>query len=179
MQADEKLELLGSLAEGRQALMDAVAGLTEEQAAHSPGEGRWSVRDCVEHLALAEEYLYGRLLEGRTVDDTGINPRREARIAERAADRSRPVTAPDAARPAGRYATLAAALQAFLDIRERTVRYVESCDEDLRAKLTTHPILGAANCHETLLMIALHPKRHAAQIREIRAGRTTSSDSPA
>jgi hypothetical protein len=170
MQASEKQELLTLLADSRQIFVDAVEGVSEEEAARAPAEGRWSVRECIEHVAMVEEYLFARLLEGRTVAETGINPAREGRIAARAADRTRPVTAPEMARPRGRYATVGAAMEAFLRMRERTIRYVEACEEDFRAKLTTHPILGAANCQETVLMMALHPKRHAAQIREIRAG---------
>jgi uncharacterized damage-inducible protein DinB len=169
MQPFEKQELLNSMAAGRQALLDALDGITEDEAARAPAEGRWSVLECVEHVALVEDYLFALLLEGRRVDDTGINPAREGLIAKRGADRSRPVPAPDMVRPTGRYATVAAALERFLEVRERTVRYLESCDEELRSKVTTHPLLGAANCHETVLMIALHPKRHAGQIREIRA----------
>jgi DinB family protein len=169
MQAPEKQELLTLLADGRQALLDALDGITDDQAARTPAPDRWSVLECVEHIALVEQYLFARLLEGRTVAETGINPGRERLIEQRGADRSRHVAAPEGVRPGGRYATVAAALEAFLSARERTVAYLECCDEDLRTKLTTHPLLGAATCHETVLIIALHPKRHAGQIREIRA----------
>jgi hypothetical protein len=170
MQASEKQELLTLLMDGRQALLDALDGISDEQSRRAPAPGRWSVLECVEHVALVEDYLYARLREGRTVEDTGIDPAREGLIAQRAAVRSRSVPAPNAVRPDGKYSTVADALHAFLECRERTLAYLEQCEEDLRAKLTTHPLLGAANCQETMLMIALHPKRHAGQIREIRAG---------
>jgi uncharacterized damage-inducible protein DinB len=168
MQTYEKQEMVALLAAGRQALIDAVDGVAEEQARRAPGDGRWSVLECVEHVALVEDYLLARLLEGRQVAESGIDPRREELIAKRGADRSRSIAAPEAVRPVGRYATLAEAVEWFESTRERTLRYVDSCDEDLRGKVTTHPLLGAVTCQETLLMIALHPKRHAAQIREIR-----------
>ena len=43
------------------------------------------------------------------------------------------------------------------------------CVEHLRSKLTSHPIIGSINCHEALLMIVVHPHRHAKQIEEIKA----------
>ena len=107
-------------------------------------------------------------MEGRPDPSAAIPPGREALIRTRAADRSRKVPAPEAAVPAGRYGTLAEALAAFEEARTRTVAYVEACDEDLRAKVTTHPILKAVTCHETLLMMAAHPERHAKQVIEIR-----------
>jgi hypothetical protein len=70
--------------------------------------------------------------------------------------------------PSGRFATVDQAARAFVVSRERTLRFVQSCDDDLRAKVTQHPVIGAANCYEMLLMMAAHPYRHAVQIAEIR-----------
>lgn len=170
MQPEERADLLEWLERGRRTFRDAVAGLTEHEAARVPGEGRWSVRDCAEHVAVVEEYLYQRLLEGRPDPAAAIPPGREALIRARAADRSRKVPAPEAAVPSGRYPTLDEALAAFEKARARTVKFVETCEGDLRAKVTVHPILKAVNCHETLCMMAAHPERHAKQVAEIRAG---------
>ena len=172
MQPDERAELLDWLAGGRTAFQDAVFGISEAHAARSPGPGQWSVLDCAEHVAVVEQYLYARLLEGRADSDAAISPGREALIRSRAADRSRKVSAPAAAVPAGRFGTLEEALAAFAEARARTVAYVEACNEDLRTKITTHPILQTANCYETLLMMAAHPERHAKQVIEIRASST-------
>jgi hypothetical protein len=95
-----------------------------------------------------------------------VNEKRERLIPVRGRNRSFHLEAPEMVRPAGRYATLAAATEAFLTARRRTLRYVEDCHHDLRARMTTHPLLGTVNCWENLLMMAMHPGRHAAQIRE-------------
>ncbi len=55
-------------------------------------------------------------------------------------------------------------------MRERTVRLAGNCEEDLRLKTTSHPLVGPVNCYEILLLIAVHPQRHAKQIEEIKAG---------
>jgi hypothetical protein len=171
MHPDEKADLLDRLERGRRAFLDAVAGLTEADASRVPGPGRWSVLECAEHVAVVEQYLYARLMEGRPDPSAAIPPGREALIRQRAADRSRKVAAPEAAAPAGRYRTLAEALAAFDTARARTTAFVEACTEDLRAKVTTHPILKIATCHEMLLMMAAHPERHARQVAEIRVAR--------
>ena len=168
MEPEERTELLHWLDRGRAAFRKAVAGVTEADAARVPGPGQWSVLECAEHVAVVEQYLYARLLEARLDPAVEIPPGREALIRARAADRSRKVPAPQAAAPAGRYRTLAEALAAFDEARARTVVYVEGCAEDLRTRVTTHPILKMANCHETLLMMAAHPERHAKQIAEAR-----------
>ena len=50
-----------------------------------------------------------------------------------------------------------------------TIRFVRGCAEDLRSKLTTHPLLGPVNYHEVLILMVVHPERHAKQIDEARA----------
>jgi DinB superfamily len=170
MRPEERADLLECLERGRKMFREAVAGVADADAERAPGPGQWSVLDCAEHVAVVEQFLYARLLEGRPDPAAAIPPGREALIRARAADRSRRVPAPEAAVPAGRYRTLQEALAAFEEARARTLAFVEACEEDLRGKVTTHPILKTATCLETLLMMAAHPERHAKQVAEIRAG---------
>jgi hypothetical protein len=169
MEAHEKQKLLADLESGRQALLDVLSGMTEDFAGRTPAHGRWSVLECVEHLAVSEDYLFGQIVAAQSGEPM-VNEKREALIVARGLDRTRPVQSPEVGRPAARFATLAEAVRGFLASRERTIRFVENCGEDLRAKLTTHPIItGSVNCQEMLLMIAVHPHRHVKQIEEIKA----------
>lgn len=175
----EKKEMLASLESGRGELLAALRGVTEEQAVRRPGPNRWSVLECVEHVALAEDFLFARILASEAVGSPVVNQRREAKIPKRGLDRSFKIEAPDPARPTGRFPTLAAAVAHFVESRDRTIQYVEACTEDLRARLTTHPLIGTVNCWENLLMIAMHPHRHAAQIREVKMDQAFPPGDPA
>jgi uncharacterized damage-inducible protein DinB len=166
MDHQEKQEMLAELEKGRRELLEALRGVTEEAAASCPAPGRWSVLECVEHVAAVEDYLFGQIGASSAAAAPSADRRREKLIPVRAADRRFRVEAPDVAKPAGRFATLEAATARFLAGRERTLHFVEECSDDLRARLTTHPILGTVNCWETLLLMAAHPIRHVAQIRE-------------
>lgn len=169
MDPADKSKMRGELVRGREALREAVRGLSDTQATLRPAAGGWSVLDCVEHLALTEEYLLGQI-EAAAPSETPVGSEARARrIAERAGDRSRAVPAPEMVHPQGRFTTLSKALAAFDEARARTLRFVEGCAADPRTLATSHPLLGPANCHELLLMMALHPVRHSAQIQEIRA----------
>ena len=57
----------------------------------------------------------------------------------------------------------------FLASRHRTMRFVEDCGEDLRCRLTSHPLAETVNCYEMLLIMAAHAHRHSKQIEEIKA----------
>jgi hypothetical protein len=93
---------------------------------------------------------------------------REQEIIRRATNRSQKIGAPETVRPGGKFATLSEALEHFERSRARTIQYVESCNSDLRAVAATHPVLGKATGQEFMLILALHPARHALQILELR-----------
>jgi hypothetical protein len=168
MNAQEKKEILDALHRGRQVFLEALDGITEDLAARRPGPGRWSALECTEHVAVSEDLLFARIMQAKD-GAPAVNTAREAGILARGADRSRPGVSPEAVLPTGRFSTLAEAVAHFLASRAETIRFVENCDEDLRSKMTTHPLLGPVNGHETLLLIAVHPLRHAKQIDEIGA----------
>lgn len=169
MDPAEKAKMIEEMARGSRALHDAVRGISADQAALRPAPDRWSVLECVEHLAVVEEYLLGQM-ESAVPSETPVGSEARARrIAERAADRSRPFSAPEVAHPHGRFATLAQALDRFDSLRARTVQFVENCPVDPRTLAGAHPLVGPINCYETMFAMAMHPVRHAEQIREIRA----------
>jgi hypothetical protein len=173
MEAAEKREMLELLERGRVELLQAVEGVSEQAAALPPSPQSWSILQCVEHVAVAEAHLLGQIESAQPAAAPMRNENREAAIRVRGADRTRKVSAPVGAEPRGRFPSLDAALQYFLATRGRTIQFVDDCSADLRSRLTTHPLIGAVNCYETLLMMAAHPARHARQIAEIRSALDT------
>ena len=113
---------------------------------------------------VTERYLLTRLQTATLADQPFEKSRREAKIAARAADRSRPIAAPEQAHPRGRYGTVAEAMAALDATRAEVVRWVESCTGDTRRLMTDHMLIeGPVTCSETLIMMAAHPARHAQQ----------------
>jgi len=167
MEADDKASLLAHLDGGRKALLDALSGVTEDLAGRVPAPGSWSVLECVEHVTVSEAYLLSQIASASESRNAVPNRQREALILSRGADRAKGLTAPDVAAPTGRFSTLQTAVEEFIAARERTVRFVENCEDDLRAKNTSHPLVGTVNCYEMLLMIAVHSLRHSRQIEEV------------
>jgi hypothetical protein len=168
MDQSEKAEIIHSLQSSLDTLLLSIKGLTEESARRKPAAGKWSVLECMEHLALAEDHMFGQLASASKMETPQLNRGREALIRRRAADRTHKIEAPDVARPKGTFSTLADASQHFLASRRRTMDFVQNGDTDLRAMMTIHPILGPVNCYEMLLIMSAHPLRHSQQIQEIR-----------
>jgi hypothetical protein len=168
MEANERQEILALLEEGRAALLAAVDGVTDERARRIPAPGRWSILGCVEHVAISEDYFFAQIAKATPSKTPLINLEREAKMLARGADRSRRMESPPEGHPTGAFPTLAAAIHHFLDSRRRSIEFVERNQEDLRSKVTWHPILKQVNCHEMLLSMGLHVLRHVKQIEEMK-----------
>jgi hypothetical protein len=141
--------------------------MSDAEAAAAPAEGSWSAIGIIEHLAFSERGLVRRVREAPQSEGEST-PGREEALFEGLKRREKKLSAPEAAHPKGECATLAEAMAKFDAARARTVAFVESCDRDLRLCSTTHPLLGPLTGMECLHMVAAHPFRHAAQIRESR-----------
>ena len=169
MLESEKHKLVADLRDGRAVFLDALRDVTEDLAARTPAPGTWSVLECVEHIAVSEEYLFSQIMAARLADKPIFNEQREKLIPLVGLDRGRKIQAPEVGKPTGRFSTLAEAIAGFQSTRTRTISFVESCTDDLRCRITSHPLIeGPVNGYEILLMIAVHPYRHAKQIEEIK-----------
>ena len=169
MTPTDRADLLARLEAGRAELLASIEGMTDTEAAAAPANGRWSAIANIEHLALVEANLM-RGIQSATIVEGESVPGREAGIFEAVRRRQRKFSAPPAAQPTGECQTLAEAISKFDGVRSGTTAYVEGCDRDLRLCPTTHPLMGPLTAMECLYLIAGHPFRHAAQIRELRAG---------
>lgn len=166
----EKLEILHALNAGRAALAEVLSGVDDSLAHRKPPTGGWSILECVEHVALSERALLAQVNHATPVEQPLENPLRESRILERGKDRSRPVVCPAPALPTGRFRSIDEALADFDRVRATTIRGLMEFAGDPRRLTAAHPVIpGPVNLVEIWLTMAVHPARHALQIREIRA----------
>lgn len=151
------------LEDGREELLAALRPYSEERAAERPGEGRWSVLECVEHIVAVEERHLrwlerARAIEPRRDDDRAL------RLFTTIRNRFDRVEAPEVLKPKGRFATLDEARTAFISVRARVVALVRERGEDLYALGAHHPFFGSVNGVELVQLIDGHARRHTEQI---------------
>jgi len=166
---DQTLErqlLTRRLRQSRDCFIAALADVPEELCRLCPADDRWSVIDCAEHIAIAENAWSVRL-QGR---QPLIEPFDQAKdeMVNRVADRNEKRSAPERAQPKGRYKALADAVEEFRVARERTIAFAEGTKEDFRQFSVEHA-LGLLDVHQFLLLAAAHAECHAKQIKEIKA----------
>lgn len=168
MTAEERRSILEQLGQAGPALQHELDGISETQADWRPEHGRWSILDCVEHVAVTEALMFD-LIANRFTPAEAVSAGREDRFLFHSTNRARKFTAPEAMHPRSRYASLSAALEGFLEQRKQTMQYVETCDSDLRDRKTMHPVAGEITCRECLALLIGHPMRHLQQIREVKS----------
>src|SRR5437588_6905379 len=120
----ERETALGWLARSRQALLDSVDGVSENQARWKPTADRWCILEYVEHLAVSDDALV-ELIQRNLQTPAQIETEEERRQREKKI-RETPVPrginhAPDHLTPQHRFDSLQQALSAFLAARERTL----------------------------------------------------------
>ena len=168
----ERETALALLARSRTALLQAVEGVTEEQARWKPAPERWTILEYVEHLAVSEVGLI-KLIE-KSLQESPYAETEEERKEREQKIRATPIPrgvnhAPENFKPVARFPSLADAVGALLAARERTVEYAQSTTDDLRKHFSPHPVLGLMDGYQWLCGNARHAETHAGHVVEIRA----------
>jgi len=169
---NERQKAMDLLIRSRQALLEAVEGVTEQQARWKPAPERWSILEYVEHLAVSDDALValvGRSLQSPARPETDDERRaREQKIRETPMPRG-VNRAPEMLKPSARFASLAEAVAEFLAARGRTMDFTLNTQEDLRSHFAPHTVLGPLDGYQWLVGNARHAESHAGHIREIRS----------
>jgi len=160
------------LQQTRDGVVAAVKGLSEAQLKFKPGPDRWSVAETLEHIALAEDFLFQNISNNIMKAPAGAPDRDTAKIdafvLSAIPDRSHKAQAPEPLKPTGRW-TPAETLDHFLQSRAKTIAFLESTP-DLRAHVVNGPPMNQPmDAYDWLLFISAHSERHTKQILEVKA----------
>ena len=131
----ERETALALLARSRTAVLNAVEGVTEQQARWKPMPERWSILEYIEHLAVSDDALVA--LVKRSLESPAQPETEEERRARE---------------------------QKIRATRERTVEYARSTTDDLRSHFAPHSVLGKMDAYQWLCGNARHAETHAAHV---------------
>src|SRR5262252_876837 len=145
MTPQEKIEIVPLLEESREEFLAAVGGLSEAEACAKPDPGKWSVLECVEHVTTVEERFLRRLETAPRLNAPRVDKQKEIDLASRVPDRTVRAEAPEPARPTGRFASLAAAMEEFKTNRKQTIRFAKERNAELYWLSLEHPRFGPVN----------------------------------
>jgi len=164
-------ELFAHASRTRDELLARVREVRDDEIARRPAEGRWSVAEHLEHLALVEAgsaRLVARLIEKARA--AGLGADRETGSMLHALDRfgledgRHPIEAPAIVVPHGArsadesLASLGASREALF------TTYRDADGLDLTRVKARHAALGELDLYEWLLFLSQHERRHARHI---------------
>jgi hypothetical protein len=150
-------------------LASELAGLSDAQLSFRMAPDTWSIRDVVEHLAIAEPQYWKQLDDSmaRPLPATAYTPQAtDAGILWYGIDRGNRQRTGEARVPDGRFKTAADAHASFVKLRTTMKARARTSQEDFRGR----PLIdGNMDVYQWFLMISTHAQRHILQIREVKA----------
>ena len=172
MTSAEREKVLKNLEESRERLLAMAKDLSREQLHYRSAEDRWTVAECLEHIAMVEARVLG--LIQKTLEAGPDSSKRSALAGkddELIAGTVARVTrfkAPEYVVPAGRCPD-DQLLKEFEGTRRQTRAFAASTNADLRTHFYKHPAFGDLDLYQWLLLIAAHCDRHRVQSEEVMA----------
>lgn len=161
MDAERRRGLIGRYRDGHRVVVEALAGTEGDAAAEldrSPGEGEWSARQVVHHLADSETTSYIRLRRLLAEDDAVI-PAYDENLFARRLHYERPI---------------AASLEVLRAVRDASAELLDALTEEEWQRTGTHSDSGRYSVETWLELYATHAHDHADQIRQARAAGDTT-----
>jgi len=168
-------ELLQHLDKQHERLRRAVEDVPRDRRETKPQPERWSVAEVLEHLSIVETRI-GRVFTAKLTEAraAGLGRERDASPVvgtidmDRVLDRTRRITAAEAALPSGKLDADAAwaELERARDALCSSVRDADGLA--LGDVVHPHPVLGPINLYQWIAFVGGHEARHAAQVMELR-----------
>ncbi len=169
--AAERQRLVDHLEHSLKLFDDAVAGLSPEQLSFKAAPERWSIAQCVEHLAASEPFIrdivVGFMAAPATEEQMKAGNGRENEVLAFIVDRSQKFQAPEPLLPAESAGTPASFIDALHKGRQKTIALVQE-GADLRGFVGKHPAFGELDAYTWLLFLSGHTERHTLQIQEVK-----------
>jgi hypothetical protein len=166
----ERKYALNLLQETKENLLKKVKGLTQEQLNFKVNAESWSITECVEHVAIAENNFSG-LIQTSLKEAADPSKRNEVKMTDDAlvkmiTDRTHKLKTTEAFQPSGKFGSFDRTLNEFKTKRANNIDYIKTTPDDLRNHYNDFPF-GKIDTYQTILFMAAHTKRHTEQVEEV------------
>jgi hypothetical protein len=169
----ERKTAIGLLKSTESGVFSSVKGLSEAQLKFKPSPDKWSIEECLKHIAISERLIRG-MFDGALKQAANPEKRTSIKVTDEqliknVEDRSTKVKTIDPMKPENTpFKSAAEALDSFKTDRDNLIYYVKHTNEDLRDHVIELPI-GTYDCYQLILLIGSHSNRHTQQIEEVKA----------
>jgi hypothetical protein len=169
MSKDDREHLLVHLEMTTQMVAEQVRGLSPAQLEYKASPDRWSIREVVSHLAVAEPD-YWRDIQKALKAAPDMKEKKsaatDADILWYGIDRVVHTKTGGGHEKVDTYKDLGEALGKFQALRATMIEYIKTTNDDMRAH--SYGDQEVIDCWQWMLEISTHAERHIQQIREIK-----------
>jgi len=154
-------------------VLKSIKGLSNAQLDFRTKFDKWSIRECVYHIAASERTLW-QLLQNTMKQPANPEKRSDIKMSDdqvisTTQDITRKFkTSQDMGQRNTLYKDLDQALESFKSIRAEHIKYMKTTTEDLRNHIAQLPI-GWVDCYQICLFMSAHSNRLMQQIEELKA----------
>jgi tetratricopeptide (TPR) repeat protein len=160
----DRTELLEHLRHSREVLAKALQRVSPAQARFKPAPDRWSILECAEHLAQAEQLLFADAIDGLKLPVGGRTTVSNQQMMEAWGTAKQKAKSSGDYDPAGRWPDLAAILKVFDERRAKSIDFVSTTEADLRGRICC----GNLDIWQQLLAMSAHTLRHVQQMEDVK-----------
>jgi len=169
---EERSKAIDHLKNTNAELLKTVKGLSESQLNYKPTADSWSVANCVEHLAISENSIFG-IVQMSLKSDPDPSLRSEVKMSDDQViglieSREQKVKTSTEFEPTNKYDGYEGSLTEFKNKRKENMKYVKSSQDDLRNRYFDFPF-GKVDSYQVIIFMSGHTKRHTDQIKEVMA----------
>lgn len=169
---DERSKAINHMKETQSELVASVKGLSEAQLNYKASDDAWSIAECMEHIAISENNIFG-IVEMTLQNDPDPSLRSEVAMGDDQLlgliqSREQKVKTRKEFEPTKKYGDFNGSMAEFKTKRKSNMKFVKATEEDLRNRYFDFPF-GKVDAYQVVLFMSGHTKRHTDQIKEIKA----------
>ena len=169
----ERKDAIEQLSNTEQGVFNSLKGLSDAQLNFKPAPDKWSISECVKHIATTEMFMWHITdsvlkLPADAAKRSAIKAT-DDQVLQMVASRAQKIkTFPFLEPQNSPFKSCPDALSSFYDSRKMLREFVANSNDDMRDHVITLPF-GSFDSYQMILFIAAHSNRHTQQIEEVKA----------
>jgi hypothetical protein len=154
-------------------LEKSIKGLSDAQLNYKAAPDKWSIKECVYHLALSETNIWG-WSQGTLAAPANPDKRAGIKITDEkllagVEDRTNKVKTSETFEPKNaKWTTVPEALKFLKEERQKHIDALKASTEDYRNHVAEQSPVGPIDAYQIVLLMSAHTVRHSKQIDEVK-----------
>lgn len=170
---EERAFAVKHLTDTQNEMLKTLKGLSDEQLNFKPNAESWSVAECLRHIAISENALWGNFVDQPLSIDADPSRRSEVSMTDEVLlgvieSREQKVKTFAPFEPENKPEPVKEVIKEFKRLRSEHIKFAKKTDADLRHHYGTLPF-GTIDVYQAILFMSGHTKRHTDQMKEVMA----------